>query len=120
MSEVLYLLACYGLTFLICDATIFGRVRDYMRARSKVIDGLVSCYFCAGFWSSAFWYLVIYPEPQECLGFEKGISWELWFWWLAHAFAGAAFSFALDVVLTRLEVTPMMFPPEDDSDDSSH
>lgn len=118
MSEVFYLLACYGLTFLVCDATIFGRVRDFMRARSKALDGLLSCYFCMGFWVSIFWYFVLYEKPQACLGFEEGISWPLWWWMLAHAFAGASFSFALNVVLTRLEVS-MAFIADEVDDGSS-
>jgi len=97
MPEVFFLLACYGLTFLTCDATIFNRPRDYVRSKSRFLSELLTCYFCTGFWVSSFWYVVLfYPSP------DGDVLRELWFG-LGHAFAGASFSYALNVALLRLE-----------------
>ncbi len=101
MSEVYYLLACYGLTFALCDASILSRPRDFICDRVKVIDELLSCYFCAGFWMSGALYLVLFGETIESIEY-RSVAWAA-----THAFAGAAFSFIANVVVDFLEVVAL-------------
>lgn len=101
MKEVVFFLACYGLTFTLCDAGIFDRPRQIL-ARVRIIKSLLQCYFCTGFWVSAVWWVVLFsgllngtPEPQ---------NWPVTAaWGSAYALAGATFSYGLDVALTVLE-----------------
>lgn len=100
MVEVYFLLACYGLTFAICDASILSRPRDLVR-RVKIIDELLSCYFCAGFWVSLGLYLLLFGHTIEVVNYVSVV------WVLAHAFAGAAFTFVADVAVDFLEITAL-------------
>ena len=96
-----YLLACYGLTFAICDAKLFARPRQWVK-RVQFFDDLLTCYFCTGFWASIVVYVVMhYGSLQDGN------------WWLtpayvaACAFAGAAFSYALNAAIVWLEYAVM-------------
>jgi hypothetical protein len=95
MPEVFYLLACFGLTYLACDASILARPREIIRRRLRFIDKMLACYFCTGFWVSLAWYALLSPLAAD---------WRIGVLGVAHAFAGASFSYALNVVLLRFEV----------------
>ncbi len=103
MSEVYYLLACYGLTFALCDAAILSRPREFLCNRVRVIDELLSCYFCAGFWVSGALYLVLFGETIESIEY-RSVAWAA-----AHAFAGAAFSFITYVIVDFLESVTLAY-----------
>lgn len=84
---IVWLLACYGLTFLLCGAKLTAAPRRLL-SRLAFFANLLSCYFCTGFWVSlalAYWVL---QTPA---------------WAVLHGFAGATFCYGLDVLLRRLE-----------------
>ena len=99
MSDLLYLLACYGLTFTLCDAKLFTRLRDLL-CRWKFARELLSCYFCTGFWLS-----MVLCVPLFWGSFVDGYMWQRVVAVIAYGFAGAAFSYFLDAVIVRLEGT---------------
>jgi hypothetical protein len=96
MKTVFFLLACYGLTFLICDSSILSRPREVIK-RLKLVNELLSCYFCAGFWVGLFWFFALYWAPTE------SVSYRIVFESLAYALAGAAFSFSFDILVETVE-----------------
>jgi len=78
---VSFLLACYGVTFLLCGSSLLQTPRVWLRGRSKTIDQLVTCYFCTGFWVAVligFWLFRWSP------------------WTIVYGFAGASSSFLLN------------------------
>ena len=92
-SLSIWLLACYGLTFLLADATVFARPRVWVTSRSRWLSELLGCYFCLGVWVS--------------LGLWVAAAWPLklgdWSSALLHVFGGATVSYVLDRVVTALE-----------------
>jgi hypothetical protein len=85
---MIFVLACYGLTFAVCDATLLSWPRSYVR-RIPFFDALLSCYFCAGFWCAAVVsvvYLTLTPAHH-----------------LVHALAGAASTYAINQTLVAIE-----------------
>ena len=84
---IVWLLACYGMTFLLCSAKITAAPRRLL-CRGRFFDELLGCYFCSGFWvalATAYWLL---QTPS---------------WAILHGFAGATTCYALDALLRRLE-----------------
>lgn len=96
MDTILYLLACYGLTFTVCDAHLFGRPRRWLKARSSFIHDLLSCHFCTGFWTSMAIAAVLYSSQHGSLISKAG-------WSIVYGFAGAAFCYAFDTVVRWFE-----------------
>lgn len=102
MAEVVYFLGSYGLTFLVCDATIFATPRQALFERSHLFRSLVSCYFCTGFWASAAWYVILFSGLLD--GHSEAQGWRMnAVWGFAHALAGATFVYALNAALVALE-----------------
>jgi hypothetical protein len=102
MAEVVFFLGSYGLTFLVCDATIFSTPRQFLFERSPLFQALVSCYFCTGFWTSAAWYVLLFSGLLD--GHSEAQNWPVnAVWGLAHALAGAAFVYALNAAVVALE-----------------
>ena len=98
MAEVLYLLACYGLTFAVCDAKLFFRPRNWVRSWGGFFRDLLACYFCVGFWTSMLLFvLTSYGTLVD------GTTWMKVVWIVAHGFAGAAFSYALNAAVVFME-----------------
>lgn len=85
---LVWLLACYGGTFLVCSASVTAAPRRWLVERSSWAAGLLACYFCTGFWVS--------------LGSAYGLSRQVT-WSFLQAFAGATFCYFLDAVIRRLE-----------------
>jgi hypothetical protein len=93
---LIFLLACYGLAFTICDAKLFRAPRMWVRSRFRFFDELLSCYFCTGFWVSlsvailAYWfeYPILISKVWQCC---------------FYGFAGASFCYGLDAVIRWLE-----------------
>lgn len=83
-----WLLACYGGTFLLCSASVTSVPRGWLVARFRFIAGLLSCYFCTGFWVSLGSAYGLLGEPVSAV---------------LHGFAGATFCYFLDAVIRRLE-----------------
>lgn len=87
-QTAVWLLACYGMTFLLCSAKVTAWIRRPLTSRSDLLAGLLGCYFCMGFWvalGTAYWAL---REPL---------------WAVFHGFAGATSSYAIDAAIRRLE-----------------
>jgi hypothetical protein len=82
------LLAGYGITFTLRDASITRRLREWLFGVSDFARDLVSCPFCLGFWctalSAVLWGV---HNPQAIL----------------YGFAGAPVCWLLDLVGTYLE-----------------
>ena len=83
-----WLLACYGMTFLLCSSHILAAPRTWLVLRSDLLARLLSCYFCTGFWVSLATALWLLKEPV---------------WGCLHGFAGATSCYVLDAVVRRLE-----------------
>lgn len=91
---LVWLLACYGITFVLCSAKLTAAPRRWL-CRWGFFRELLGCYFCSGFWvgfATAIWLM---EEPVSALSHGLGA--------LLHGFAGATFSYALDALLRRLE-----------------
>ena len=100
METVQFLLASYGLTFLLCDAGILSRPRTALR-RVSVLDSLLSCYFCTGFWAALVVYPMLYFESALLTVFSPEPR--LWLIWMAYGLAGAAFAYGLNAVIEAAE-----------------
>ncbi len=100
MDTLLYLFACYGLTFALCDATILSGPRRLFR-RVAFFREMLECYFCTGFWASA----VVFAAWAYSNGFlvDASSPWHTAAYVLVNALAGAAFTYGLNVALTYLE-----------------
>lgn len=86
-----HLLAMYGVTFAARHASLLDVPRAWAM-RSRFIAAMLACPFCTGFHAGWFVYaLNVHPR-----------SWALWDA-LVAGFAGAAFSYGLDVVLVWFE-----------------
>lgn len=81
------LLACFGITFLLCDAAIIARPRAVVR-RIPFVDALLKCYFCTGFWVALalFWYLG-----------RRNVDLVVW------SFAGASAAYVINALVLVLE-----------------
>ena len=97
MSDLLYLLACYGLTFTVCDAKIFARPRNWL-CKQEFTRELLSCYFCVGFWAG-----MILCVPLFWGTMVDGYMWQRVTGVIAYGFASAAFSYSLNAAIVRLE-----------------
>lgn len=54
MSDTTYSLLCaFGLTYVIVGSSIFAPVRILLARTSKVLEILVYCAYCVGFWAGA-------------------------------------------------------------------
>jgi hypothetical protein len=100
MEELIYLLACYGLTFTICDAKLFSRPREWIKSKARLFDDLLTCYFCVGFWCSIVVFVVMHYG-----GLQDGTWWLTTAYVITYGFAGATFAYALNAVIVLMEVT---------------
>ena len=98
MATIVYFMACYGLTFLLCSATILDRPRFWIVDKSNFVSKLLSCYFCAGFWVS----LVLYPVVLIDQGLPD-LTWKMVVKAVVHGFAGAAFTYGFDALIKAAE-----------------
>lgn len=97
---IVWLLACYGMTFLLCSSRILARPRAWV-CRVDAIAELLSCYFCTGFWVSLTTALWLLQTPV---------------WGVLYGFAGATSCYVLDALVRRLEAVDDEFdkrPAED-------
>lgn len=104
LSFAVWVLAVYGLVFLVCDAEIFAAPRRWL-SRWTIFQRLFRCYFCVGIWVAAATYLFLY-------GWQAFVYREM----LLYVSAGAAGAYLLDRVTLVLEIhihraTPTK-PPE--------
>lgn len=92
---LIHLLACYGLTFILCDSEILEGLRFALYRRSVSFwQKFLGCHFCAGFWMSALIMAVVnYGLPVPAYLVEVVVG----------ALAGATFTFALNTALLALE-----------------
>jgi hypothetical protein len=49
-DEIIYILACYGVTLLVVQSKIMKPVRDLFKGRIGFIYNLIHCMMCTGFW----------------------------------------------------------------------
>jgi hypothetical protein len=49
-NQILYILACYGVTLLIVQSKVMKPVREFFKNRVNFIYGLIHCMMCTGFW----------------------------------------------------------------------
>lgn len=80
-------LACYGVTFTLCDAKLTTRPRQWLQ-RSSFVASLLGCYFCTGFWVSM---------GLSWLDGYQGVD------WLLMGFGGAAATYIINSVVMALE-----------------
>ena len=87
-KTAVWLLACYGVTFLVASSSVLAVPRTWLVSRSSFIAGLLGCYFCTGFWVSLTTALWLLRTPL---------------WGVLHGFAGATSCYVLDAAVRRLE-----------------
>lgn len=89
LNALIVLFSFYGLTWAIKESELLSTPRNWVMRKSVFIFKLLSCYFCTGFWCG----LVVY------LLYNLSFHWNLFILW---GLAGAAVSFIMDAVVTRL------------------
>ena len=94
IEQVAIWLAQYGMTFLLCDAKLAQKPRDWLTQRSTFLRDLLGCHFCSGFWVSLLVSMYLYWPPS---------SHQTVFWVLLYAFSGAAVCYAVDITMMWLE-----------------
>lgn len=105
MSHLTVWMTCYGITFVLCDAKLFLRFREGLKAESAFFHDLLGCYFCTGFWVSLVVHLIGLREMIEHrVEYVEGVT--------LGAFAGATFCYALNSLLLYLEAHDRD-PPKD-------
>lgn len=87
IETIIWLLACYGITFLLCGAELTSRPRHWL-GQIRFFAKLLDCYFCSGFWVSLVTASYLLQKPA---------------WALLHGFAGATSCYVLDALVRRLE-----------------
>lgn len=90
---IVWLLACYGITFLLCGAKLTATPRRWLVNNSDFLANLLACYFCTGFWVSIITACWVVQTPL---------------WAVLHGFAGATSSYILDAAIRRLEAIETM------------
>ena len=87
---ILTLLAIYGVCFTMKDTKGLSIPRNWIRQRSVLIDSLLGCSFCSGFWSGIIVYFVTVSSfsIKECFLFS---------------FGGAALCYIVDTIMIKLE-----------------
>jgi len=93
MEEVFFLLASYGVTFLVCDAKVLSFPRNLFR-RIRRLDELLDCYFCVGFWVGLGLYLALYGVMEDR---ESMVQ------FFVYGFSGAAFAYVINTAVLWLE-----------------
>lgn len=83
-----WLLACYGIVFLLADSTILAAPRGWLLRRSQFVANLLGCYFCLGFWVALGTSFLMPLRPS---------------WIVFYGFAGATSCYVLDAAVRRLE-----------------
>lgn len=63
MSTIIFLLASYGVYFVMAQASITTMPRQWLRSNSDLFDAMLTCPFCAGFWAG-----VITAAPYHGVG----------------------------------------------------
>jgi hypothetical protein len=92
---VFTLIVAYGICFGLMNDKAW-LLTDYLR-RIDFFDRMFNCAFCTGFHSGWLASLLAHPEVLDA-------AWSVWIpHALSYGFASAAFCYALDTVLRRLE-----------------
>lgn len=103
-SIFLWTLACFGITFLIADSTVFSKPRNWLANKSRFIRSLLGCYFCTGFWVSlGLWLWLTYRN----YGFMCSETDESFFslpLGVLYTFTGATGSYALNKLLSVIDM----------------
>ena len=95
MEILLTVALMYGLTFALKDAKLLNRPRGWLVGRSDFFGELLSCAYCTGFHSGWVSFLLLRSSDITSLPWIQGL--------VIYAFAGAAVSYVVDVVLLHLE-----------------
>lgn len=93
MATLLYLIACFGLTFLLVDAAIFSRPRTWVLDRVSFLADMFVCYFCTGVWAAGALWCVKEFAPMVSTP-------------LNMVLAGATVTYFLSLVMERLDSAP--------------
>lgn len=80
---IVYLLACYGITF----GLMQDKIPFIPKMLNRVIPGMLDCAYCTGF--HAGWLVALFFLPLHLIP--------------VMAFASSAFCYTLDVTLSRIE-----------------
>lgn len=84
---MIYLLACFGATFALCDSSFFSWFRTLV-GRLHFFKEMLACYFCTGFWVSLGLACLLFPLDA---------------WVVARALAGAAVAYVLNTAQMAVE-----------------
>ena len=92
LSLSLFLLAVYGLTFVICDAEITAVPRRLV-SRIRFFRRLLTCHFCTGFWVAG----LLYGVSHGSAALRSSGS-------LLHILAGASAAYVVDRAVLAVEI----------------
>jgi hypothetical protein len=100
------LVAAYGLAWIIKESELLARPRNWLMQRSVWLAKLLYCWYCVGFWTGAFIYLLQRPDEiaQTLDIFETGHGISVGEM-LIYGFAGSGASGLLNLVANKLELT---------------
>lgn len=107
-SLIVWILAVYGIAFLLSDAKIMSDwipLRPLLK-RVKFFKDLLECYFCMGIWISAgLWFLLHWPDPWKLDA-------------VLYLPAGAAGAYLLDLTAHLIETRILTsFVPQEQEDE---
>jgi hypothetical protein len=89
LDAIIVLLSFYGLTYVIKEAEILSRPRQWVMEHSTFMAKMLYCWFCTGFHAGWIVYLL----------HEIDYSWRLFICW---GLASATISYILNIAVTRL------------------
>ncbi len=93
---MLELFAIYGLAWIIRESDLLAGVRRWLVQRSALLTQLIMCWYCLGFWSGVFVYLL---HSGTANAFETFSPFE----WVVWGFAGSAASAFGNAVMQKLD-----------------
>jgi hypothetical protein len=90
MNNIIFILfVIYGISHSIKETILFDKIRIWLINKNKFFLNLFSCYFCVGWYSGLFTYLLTY----DTLNIRQLIF---------YGFLGAATSFIFDLIIENL------------------
>lgn len=89
LEAIIVLFAFYGFTWAVKESELLSSPRNFLMRKSVFIFKLLSCYFCTGFWCG----IAVYLLHESVWRWNFIILWGL---------AGAAVSFIMDALVSRL------------------
>lgn len=73
MSPIIWMLACFGFTFIVVYGNIFKQVRSAIQNHSEFFGELINCPLCFGFWVGLLGFFLM-GSPTGSIIFDMCLS----------------------------------------------